>query len=88
MSTSPVVGMVEGAVRATKTVPMALLADGDKSRATADGINAIGTLLGLPLGWLRKPLSYAVDVAEGDSRPRHMGNVASGILTGQDGTAR
>ncbi|EPY03482.1 hypothetical protein K678_00185 [Magnetospirillum fulvum MGU-K5] len=88
LSTAPAVSMIEGAVRAVKTVPTAIFADGDKSRATADGINAIGTVLGLPLGWLRKPASYAVDVAEGDSRPRHIGNVVSGILTGQDGTAR
>lgn len=88
MSTSPAVGMLEGAARAAKTVPMAVFSDGDKSRATADGINLIGTLLGIPLGWLRKPASYAVDVAEGDSRPQHIGHTLSGVLTGQDGTAR
>ena len=87
LSTSPVVGMIEGAGRATVSVPKALFGDGDKSRAVADGINLIGASAGLPLGWLRKPASYAVDVAEGDSHPRHLGNVISGVLTGQDGTA-
>lgn len=47
----------------------------------------IGLIAGIPLGWLRKPVSYAVDVAEGDSQPQHLGNVVSGVLTGKDGTA-
>jgi hypothetical protein len=88
LSTAPALTMLEGAVKSVKTVPKAIFSDGDASRATADGINAIGLITGIPLGWLRKIASYGVDAAEGDSNPRHLGNIASGILTGQDGTAR
>lgn len=88
LSTAPALTMLEGAGKAVVTVPKALFADGDASRAVADGINAVGMVIGIPLGWLRKPASYAVDVAEGDSNPQHLGNVVSGVLTGKDGTGR
>lgn len=88
LSTVPALTMLEGAGKAIATVPKAVFAGGDASRAVADGINAIGLATGVPLGWLRKPASYATDVAEGDSNPQHLGNVLSGVLTGQDGTGK
>lgn len=88
LSTAPAISMLESAGRSVLSVPKAVFAGGDKSRAVSDSLNAIGAGFGIPTGFLRKPLAYATDVAEGDSRPRHVGNVVSGVLTGQDGTAR
>lgn len=88
LSLSPVASLIETAIKVGQTAPKALFAGGDKSRAVSDAMNALSIVLGIPTGFLRKPLAYATDVAEGDSRPRHVGNVVSGILTGQDGTAR
>jgi hypothetical protein len=48
--------------------------------------DTIGITLGLPTRALAKPLGYAINVAEGDSQPAHLGNVVSGVLTGRDGT--
>jgi hypothetical protein len=41
---------------------------------------------GIPTRWAAKPISYAINVAEGDSQPEHVGNVVFGVLTGRDGT--
>ncbi|CCG40166.1 hypothetical protein [Magnetospirillum molischianum] len=88
LAASPAVTLMESAGRAAVTTAKAVAGDGDKSRAVSDAMNAVSVATGIPTGMIRKPASYAVDVAEGDSRPRHLGNVVSGILTGQDGTAR
>lgn len=88
LAASPAVTLMESAGRAAATTAKAVAGDGDKSRAVSDAMNAVSVATGIPTGFIRKPASYAVDVAEGDSHPRHLGNVVSGILTGQDGTAR
>jgi hypothetical protein len=88
LASSPGVSFVESGVRGVVTVGKALGGDGDASRATGDALNLTSLITGIPTGFIRKPLSYFTDIAEGDSHPRHLGNVVSGVLTGQDGTAR
>jgi hypothetical protein len=85
LSVSPVVNMVESAARGVKTVAKAV-DKGDYNRAPTAMADTIGITLGLPTRALAKPLGYAINVAEGDSQPAHLGNVVSGVLTGRDRT--
>jgi hypothetical protein len=62
--------------------------DIETRRAIRTMLDALGLALGLPTNWASKPISYAVSVAEGDSRPEGFGDIFQGALTGKDGTDR
>lgn len=62
--------------------------DIETRRAIRTTLDALGLALGLPTNWASKPISYAVSVAEGDSRPEGFGDILQGALTGKDGTDR
>lgn len=62
--------------------------DIETRRAIRTMLDALGLALGLPTNWASKPISYAVSVAEGDSRPEGFGDILQGALTGKDGTDR
>ena len=62
--------------------------DIETRRAIRTVLDALGLALGLPTNWASKPISYAVSVAEGDSRPEGFGDILQGALAGKDGTDR
>jgi len=62
--------------------------DIETRRAIRTTLDALGLALGLPTNWASKPISYAVSVSEGDSRPEGFGDILQGALTGKDGTDR
>jgi len=57
-------------------------------RAVKTTLDAMGLALGLPINWASKPISYAISVNEGDSRPEGLVDIIQGALTGRDGTER
>ena len=83
LATSPAVSMVEGAVRAPVDVYKAAFEDGDKSRAVKDVASLISLLTGIPANIAARPLSYAVDVQEGDVNPTGPADAARGLVTGR-----
>ena len=62
--------------------------DIETRRAVKTTLDAMGLALGLPINWASKPISYAISVNEGDSRPEGMLDILQGALTGRDGTDR
>lgn len=83
LATSPAVSMIESAVKAPITVYKAAFEDGDKSKAVKDVASLISLLTGIPANIAARPLSYAVDVAEGDVQPTSGADAARGLATGR-----
>jgi hypothetical protein len=84
ISTSPVVSLLESAVRAPHSLYKAMSDDGHSKRAVKDVLTLIGLVTGLPAGSLARPLGYAADVADGVARPEDVGDVARGLISGRD----
>ena len=64
---SPVFSVLQRALNAPFSVYNAVFADGDASKAMRDTMTAVG-MTGVPVGFVQRPVTYAVDVAEGDSK--------------------
>ena len=62
--------------------------DVETQRAVKTTLDAMGLALGLPTNWASKPISYAISVKKGDSRPEGFVDIIQGALTGRDGTDR
>jgi len=86
LSVSPANYLLERAVGAPGTIAGAITGNGSASKATADGITALGLILGVPTGQLAKSVSYVGKVAEGRAEPQNVGDVLRGITSGRDGT--
>lgn len=59
--------------------------DGDEvndARLLRDMMTSLGLVTGVPLGQVAKPLSYAVDVGEGNTNPEDGVDILRGVLTG------
>jgi hypothetical protein len=84
LTLSPGVGLLEGGARVGKFGSD--LVSGKMDRLPMIASDLIAVVSGVPSRAVAKPISYAINVAEGDSQPEHLGNVVSGVLTGRDGT--
>ena len=91
LSLSASLGVTESTIGSViRLVMIAADPDTDVStrRAVKTTLDAMGLALGLPINWASKPISYAVSVNEGDSRPEGLVDILQGALTGKDGTER
>jgi hypothetical protein len=86
LSISPANYLLERAAGAGGSVYGAATGSGSPSRALADGITALGLVLGVPTGQLAKSAGYLAGVAEGKSEPQNVGDVLRGVTSGRDGT--
>lgn len=84
ISTSPVVSLIESAVRAPHSLYQAMSEEGHSKRAIRDVLTLIGLVTGLPAGALMRPLGYLGDVADDKAQPQDAGDVARGLLSGRD----
>jgi hypothetical protein len=84
ISTSAALNAVETLGRAPFTIWDAVAGDGKASKAIRDGLNAIGTITGLPLGQAGKPLGYVADVMAGEQEGEGPGDWARGLLSGRE----
>lgn len=87
LSVSPAIYVGERVVGAPATI-VGAVKGGSKSGAIADGLTALGLLLGIPTGQLAKSAGYLVGVGEGKSEPQNAGDVVRGITSGRDGTEK
>lgn len=66
----PILSLGETVVRTGKNVVKKAAGDEvDDSRLIRDAMSSVGMLFNIPLGQVAKPISYAVDVSEGNSQP-------------------
>jgi hypothetical protein len=88
LTLSPGVGLLEGGARVGKLGSDLISGnmDGKMDRLPMIASDLIAVVSGIPSRAVAKPIKYAINVAEGDSQPAHLGNVVSGVLTGRDGT--
>ena len=88
MSFSPVLSFVDTAISGGLNIASVVGDDKDinYSRLLKNGLSVIGVTTGLPTNWFSKPTSYLLKVAEGDSTPRNIVDIAQGFLSGRDGT--
>lgn len=86
LSISPANYLLERAAGAPGSIYGAATGSGSPSRALADGITALGLVLGVPTGQLAKSAGYLAGVAEGKSEPANVGDVLRGVTSGRDGT--
>lgn len=82
---SPAISMIESAGGAPQSVYKAIAEDGSKKKAVRDVMSAIGLLSGIPTGPVQRPLSYLVDVSEGDADPEGPIDFTRGLVTGKPG---
>jgi len=84
ISTSPIVTVLESAVRAPHSIYQAMSEEGHSKRAVRDVLTLLGLVTGLPLGAFGRPAGYLADVADGVAQPETAGDVARGLLSGKD----
>lgn len=60
---------------------------GDVGR-TAMHLMDAGTMAGLPLGWVKAPVGYGIDVARGKMKPQGPGDVLRGLVAGPVGSEK
>ena len=84
IATSPIVSLLESAVRAPHSVYKAIEEEGHSKRAVRDVLTMLGLMTGLPLGSLMRPAGYLADVADGVVEPQGVSDVARGLLSGKD----
>lgn len=82
LSLSPGVASMETAARTPAEIVQLAQGKGDASKTTRDVFTTLGIITGLPLGGIGRPVSYAVDVAEGDVEPQNPVDAARGAITG------
>lgn len=82
---SPAISMIESAGGAPLSVYKAIADDGSKKKAVRDVMSAIGLLSGIPTGPVQRPLSYLVDVSEGEADPTGPIDFTRGLVTGKPG---
>ncbi len=81
---SPAASLVEQVVDTPRAVADAIFSDGDWSVATRDVLASIGAFTNIPVGFIKRPVTYLVDVAEEDANPDGMGDLFQGLLTGRE----
>lgn len=87
ISASPALSALSKAIKAPFSVYRAIFEDGDASKAVGDTMSSLG-FAGLPaVAVVRRPVTYAVDVAEGDSEPDGALEVGRGIVAGPASTS-
>lgn len=86
LSISPANYLLERAAGAPGSIYGAATGSGSPSRALADGITALGLILGVPTGQLAKSAGYLAGVAEGKFEPQNVGDVLRGVTSGRDGS--
>jgi|CXWL01.1.fsa_nt_gi hypothetical protein len=84
IATSPVVSMLESAVRAPISVYEAMAEDKHSKRAVKDFLTLLGLTTGLPASALGRPLGYMADVYDGVAKPEDAVDVGRGLLSGKD----
>jgi hypothetical protein len=82
---SPAISMIESAGGAPQSVYKAIADNGSKKKAVRDVMSAIGLLSGIPTGPIQRPLSYLVDVSEGEADPTGPIDFTRGLVTGKPG---
>lgn len=82
LSVSPVISTLETVGKLAKDVKKAADGRGDLSQTVQHALTTIGLATGLPLGQLGKPLGYAADVVEGDTRVKSPVDVMQGVIAG------
>ena len=88
VSTSPVIGAVERAIRAPSSVAAAIEDPEKAPRAVSDGLFTLGLILGVPAGQLAKTAGYVTGIATGRSNPETPIDLVQGAVSGRDGTER
>lgn len=83
MSTSPVIGMLEGVARAPYSIYKAVVKEQGSKRAIKDTLTAIGLATGMPIGWLGRPLGYLADMNEGKEQPANAIDMTRGLISGR-----
>lgn len=84
IATSPVVSMLESAVRAPISVYEAMAEEKHSKRAVKDFLTLLGLTTGLPASALGRPLGYVADVYDGVAKPEDALDVGRGLLSGKD----
>ena len=84
ITASPVVSVMESAVRAPHSVYKAIVEDGNQKKATKDALNALGMATGLPFGAAARPLGYLADVNQKKAKPENIMDVTRGLISGRD----
>jgi len=84
ISTSPVVSMIESAVRAPHSVYQAMAEDKSSKRAVKDLLTLIGLVTGTPASALGRPAGYLADVYDGVATPENALDVGRGLISGKD----
>jgi len=82
VSLSPVVSMAESSARVPAGVAKIAKGEGDWSRTIKDSAALATLATGIPFTLLGKPVSYAVDVMEGDIEPEGPVDATRGAITG------
>lgn len=82
---SPVISQLETGAASLYTVPSAIFGDGNKKKAVRDGLTALGILTGIPGTSAAKPITYLMDVSEGDADPTGPIDFTRGLITGKPG---
>lgn len=82
IANSPALAALESAARAPKSVYAAATGDGSTKRAVKDVLTAVGLATGLPVAVIGKPVGYAIDVAEGKTKPTGPVDAARGAVSG------
>lgn len=83
IANSPVISTLESAARAPKSVYSASTGDGSTKRAVKDSLSAVALATGLPVTVLGKPVGYAIDVAEGKTKPTGPVDAVRGAVSGK-----
>jgi hypothetical protein len=81
---SAAITTLEAAVRAPHAVYKAIAEEGNWKTGARDFLTLLGLISGLPLGQLGKPVGYALAVKQGKAEPESVGDVARGLVSGQD----
>lgn len=66
ISLSPVTSVLQRVINSPVSLYKAMFEDGDASKAMKETMTALG-MMGVPVGFLTRPVTYAADVAEGDT---------------------
>ena len=86
VSASPAITAISGLVAAPIGITKKVIDDKEiKSRDVKDVMNAMGILMGLPIGPVGKPVGYMMDVDSGKARATGPVDVVRGLVTGRAG---
>ena len=80
---SPAISSLEDSIKAVKDVPMAVTGHGDPVKALKESLTAVGLVSGLPVGVLKKPITYVDKVEKGKVKPKGPVDYTRGLVTGK-----